>query len=159
MTALTRIAAPAASAMIAAACASGCASTGDDEPPADLAGCYYFERDAAADQLRLPWGVRLLDRPLEGWPAIQQLVGVRVATTLTADGDVDHPFGYWRPMGQDSINIGYPAGGGLSLRLAVEPARLAGTARPVGDALPLDGVANRPLRTVSLTHARCPEDA
>lgn len=158
MTALTRIATTAASTFVAAACASGCAST-DDAPPADLAGCFYFERDAAADQLRLPWGVRLLDQPLEGWPAIQQLDGVRVAATLTGEGDADHPFGYWRPLGEDSINIGYPAGGGLSLRLAVEPGRLTGTARPVGDALPLDGAGERPLRAVSLMRARCPEDA
>lgn len=157
MTAFARIAAPAACALVAAACASACASTGD-APPADLAGCYYFDRDAAAEQLRLPWGVRLLDRPLEGWPAIQQLEGVRVATTLTPDGDVDHPFGFWRPLAGDSVHIGYPAGGGLSLRLAVEAGRMTGTARPVGDALPMGGAADRPLRTVSLMHARCPED-
>lgn len=157
MTAFARIAAPAASALVAAACASACATTADT-PTADLAGCYYFERDAAAEQLRLPWGVRLLDRPLEGWPAIQQLEGVRVASTLTAQGDVDHPFGFWRPLAGDSVHIGYPAGGGLSLRLAVETGGLAGTARPVGDARPLAGAADRPLRAVSLMHARCPED-
>lgn len=162
MTAITRIATPLAVSLVAAACTSACATSGGEngDAPADLAGCYYFERNAAAGELGLPWGVRLLDRPLEGrWPAIQQLEGVRHATTLTAEGDADHPFGFWQPLPGDSVRIGYPAGGGVSLRLAAANERLTGTAQPVGDAMPLGGGAPPSERMIVLTHARCPEDA
>jgi hypothetical protein len=137
--------------------AAACASAGSGAA-ARIAGCYYFERDAAADQLQLPWGVRLLDRPLEGWPLARQYEGVRVATTLTGQDEADHPFGFWRPLNGDSIQIGYPAGGGLSLRLDIQPGRLAGTAHPVGDALPLGATPDRTPRPVALMHARCPEE-
>lgn len=140
--------------------ASACASTGSANAPERLAGCYYFLQDATAESLRLPWGVRLVDEPLDGWPALQQLEGVRLATTLTPEGDEDHPFGYWRPLEGDSVQIGYPAGGGLSLRLMPEPdlAHLEGIARPVGDVRPLDGDAAPGPTPVRLMRARCPEE-
>lgn len=142
---------------IALVVTSACASSPGKQQAAEIVGCWYFVHDDAARDLRLPWGVRLTDEELQGWPALQQLEGVRRAATLTPSGDADHPFGYWRPLPGDSLLMGYPAGGGLSVRLEVEPSRLVGTARPVGDARPLNP---RPAeeRAVSLTRARCPEE-
>jgi hypothetical protein len=127
--------------------------------PASLAGCYYFERDAVAERLRLPWGVRLLPDTLAGWPALQQRPGVRVARTLVGLGEeAGHPFGYWRTLHGDSLEIGYPAGGGLVLTLAVSGPRLAGEAVAAGDALPLGGVVpERRGEPVALLHAACPD--
>jgi hypothetical protein len=145
--------------MVAAALlpAGGCVSVPTQAVEA-LAGCYYFERDIVADTLRLPWGVRLLPDSLEGWPAIQQLPDVRRAVTLVGpEQAASYPFGYWRPLAVDSLEIGYPAGGGLLLTLAVLPTHLTGTVRAVGDALPLGEPP--PARTtdpVSLMRARCP---
>jgi hypothetical protein len=136
---------------------SACASTPDPAPD-DLAGCYYFEPGEAAQSLRLPWGVRLLADTVDGWPALEQRAGVRQAMTLVAPGEeAGHPFGYWLPLDGDSVEIGYPAGGGLLLTLAVGPTHLAGTVTPVGDALPPGAADPRPRsEPVSLLRARCP---
>ena len=134
---------------------AACASAGQGSDSAVVPGCYYFEQDDTARQLQLPWGIRLLDRPLEGWPAVQQYEDARVATTLTGQDEVDHPFGYWRSLSGDSILVGYPAGGGLSLRLAADSGGMAGTARPVGDATLS---TQRPTYALRLVHARCPEE-
>jgi hypothetical protein len=146
-------------AAICALCApAACVTT----PPAPrvAAGCYYFERDATAVRLNLPWGVRLLADTLEGWPVIQQRRDVRGAVTLVGHGETAaFPFGYWLPLGADSVEIGYPAGGGLLLELQVGPGRLAGTARALGDAMrPGEFAQPRPAEAVSLVHARCPDD-
>jgi hypothetical protein len=149
-------------ALLAAAIMSACATT-PESVNLDIAGCWYFERDAAAEALRLPWGVRLLPDSLTGWPALGQLPGVRRATTLAGPGEeAGHPFGYWRPLGadaptRDSLEIGYPAGGGLVLRLDGGPTHLTGTATPMGDAM-APGAAPPRVRPVTLTRARCPED-
>ncbi|HUG42129.1 MAG TPA: hypothetical protein VMM12_16795 [Longimicrobiales bacterium] len=135
--------------------AAACATTGQAVDPAALAGCYYFEQDQVAAELRLPWGFRLLDQALTGWPALQPLEGVRVATTLTGRDETDHPFGYWRPLPGDSILVGYPAGGGFSLHLAPAGAGMTGTIRALGDATLATA---RPARPVRIIHARCPED-
>jgi hypothetical protein len=138
--------------------APACVTT-PEAVPTDETRCYYFERDAAAEALRLPWGVMLLPEPLEGWPAIQQLPGVRPAVTLVAhEQAASFPFGYWRPLGADSLEIGHPAGGGIVLTLEAEPMRLTGTARELGDAVP-PGAAppgSRPATRVSLVRAQCP---
>lgn len=134
-----------------------CASTPDAER-SSRTGCYYFERDQAAVELRLPWGVRLLDGPLEGWPALAQRPGVHPATTLRPTGETDHPFGYWAEASGDTIEVGHPGGGGLVLTLVPDGAggrNLRGTARPVGDAVPVEG-AHRPVRPVRLSLAQCP---
>lgn len=137
--------------------ASACASTPEPEPDV-VDGCYYFERGAVAERLRLPWGVRLTPDTLTGWPAIQQRPGVRRATTLVGPGqDAAQPFGYWVPLDRDSLEIGYPAGGGLLLVVATGPTHLTGTIRPVGDALPPGAVEDDPrAEPVSLVRARCP---
>lgn len=139
--------------------ASACASTPDPAPDR-LTGCYYFEPDATAQRLRLPWGVRLLADTVEGWPAVQQRAGVRRAVTLMAPGEeATHPFGYWLPLKGDSLEIGYPAGGGLVLVLAAGPTHLTGTVTPVGDALPPGAQDPHPRsEPVSLLRARCPQE-
>lgn len=145
-----------------------CGGSREPAPPVlaaagpELTGCWYFEQTPTG--LRLPWGVRLTDRRLEGWPALNRLEGVRLATTLTAEKEQNHPFGYWRDLAAaDSLEIGYPAGGGLVLELEVQqtdPGRwpvLKGLARPVGDAVALgEDPAERAARPVRLTHAACP---
>ena len=151
MTRLYGSAAAAALAILAAACASA----GQGSDPAALAGCYYFDQDAQSRQLQLPWGIRLLDRPLEGWPAVQQYGDARVATTLTGSDEADHPFGYWRSLAADSVLVGYPAGGAWSLRVLPGSGRMTGMIRALGDATL---AADRPTYPVRLLHARCPED-
>jgi hypothetical protein len=138
--------------------ASGCVAHRNAGEPIALEGCHYFVQDDVAAALRLPWGVRLLDEPLEGWPAIQQREGVRRATTLTGEGDRRFPFGYWIRTSPDSVEIGYPAGGGLVLDLAMDNG-LSGVAREVGDALPMHGDRRARSHVVELIRARCPEDA
>jgi hypothetical protein len=143
--------------VLALSALTACATTGQG-PASGLTGCWYFERDDVARSLRLPWGLRVLPDPLEGWPALQQRDGVRVASTLTVDGDRDHPFGYWLPLGEDSVEIGYPGGGGYVLRLAAKDARMEGTVGPVGDVL-MPGVDGPPDPSpVVLTRALCPEE-
>jgi hypothetical protein len=147
-------------ALVLAGCAAGPApdyAAGDQPETVELAGCHYFVRDASAEQLRLPLGVFLQEEPLEGWPAIQQREGVRRAATLTPDGRQGFPFGYWIRARPDSVEIGYPAGGALLLRLAVTD-RLAGVARPVGDAVPLGGAPDTTSYAVVLVRGQCPED-
>jgi hypothetical protein len=129
-----------------------------------LLGCWYFEQGEGPEQLRLPWGVRLTEAPLQGWPAVQALEGVRAAATLTPAGDRDVPIAYWRPLGAgDSLHLGHPGGGGLAVDVAVPPAGdsppvLRGIVRPVGDALApgAQGSTAEP-RPVRLGRARCPE--
>ncbi|HSJ26386.1 MAG TPA: hypothetical protein VK929_17025 [Longimicrobiales bacterium] len=155
-------------AALAVLTASGCASTAVSQADV-LPGCYYFEQTDVARSLNLPWGVELLEDSLEGWPAISQLPDVRQAVTLVGPAErAGFPFGYWRTVAEDSVEIGYPAGGGLVLALAVQPpatagglpAGLAGTARAVGDAVPFGDTAasrQRAADPVSLMRARCPE--
>lgn len=141
-----------APALLLALVAGACASTPDGSAQ-DLAGCYYFEQDATARELNLPWGVRLSTDSLSGWPALQQQPETYAAETLVRPQVTrDHPFGYWQARG-DSVRIGYPGMGGFSLNLAVEDTVLAGSARPVGDA----GLGERPSHEVRLVRARCPE--
>lgn len=111
---------------------SGCAST-PDATAQDVMGCYFFEPGDAVETFRLPEGVHLTDRPLEGWPAIMERGDVKVAVTLRTDGTADYPFGYWLLEAADSVEIGYPAGGGIVLDLATDGDALEGIARALGD--------------------------
>lgn len=133
--------------------ALGCASTGDSVPSGELVGCYYFEQDAAAREMRLPWGFRLMDEPLAGWPRMAEQDAWAAETLVDEDTTRDSPFAHWQVLPGDSIRVGHPGGGGWSLTLAPTETGLAGTARPVGDA----GLGPRPLRDVTLLRARCPE--
>ncbi len=145
--------------MVAAGSMGACAGPPEKPEPRHLIGCHYFGQDSVFHQLQLPWGIRLMDRPLEGWPAMQQREGVRRATTLTGVDEVDVPFGYWILAAPDSLEIGYPAGGGLRLRLAIHEGRFSGVAEPVGDAMPPPAArAMQAGHPVELTWARCPED-
>lgn len=137
--------------LVALACAHGA----DRAAAPDPIGCWYFEQDDAARQLVLPWGVRLAADTLTGWPAMDARGGARVAATLAPGEELGHPFGYWLELSGDSIQVGYPGGGGLSLRLEVSESVLQGSARPVGDALPLNAPA-RTTHAVRLTRAMCP---
>lgn len=132
--------------------AGACASTPEGAAQ-DIAGCYYFEQDATARELNLPWGVRLTADSLDGWPPLDQEPEVYVAVTLIGpDESRGTPFGYWQARG-DSIRLGYPGMGGFAVNLAVQDTALVGTARGVGDA----GFGPRPTHQVRLVRARCPE--
>lgn len=127
---------------VLAALAAGLAATcSPEEQAVGLAGCYQFERNEGARGLGLPWGVELVDEPLGSeWPGMSGRAGVRRARTATSPterGDV--PFGYWAPAGTDSLEIGYPGGGGMVLTLGVSGPDLIGGGRGVGDAIPLGG--------------------
>lgn len=132
-------------------------STAQNGAPVNAPGCYYFEEELASG-LRLPWGVRLQERELEGWPALASRPGVRGATTLRQSGETDHPFGYWAETGT-SVEIGYPGGGGLVLDLEWEDtdggSALSGTARAVGDAISPGESGERPTHRVRLVRAAC----
>lgn len=139
--------------LLALVATAACASTPGGAAQ-ELAGCYYFEQDATARQLNLPWGVQLTADPLSGWPPIDQQPDTYTAVTLTdAQRTDDFPFGYWQVRSGDSIRIGYPSMGGFVLDLAVQDSQLVGTATPVGDA----GLGDRPTHSVRLDRARCPD--
>jgi hypothetical protein len=137
---------------------AGCGPAPEPPEPRQLVGCHFFVQDSVARALQLPWGVRLLDEPVQGFPAIQQREGVRRATTLTGREERDFPFGYWVRTGHDTVEIGYPAGGGLRLDLVVENGQMAGHAVPVGDVVRPGAAAERPPHPVALTWARCPDE-
>lgn len=113
---------------------NACASAGGMAASAQsVEGCYFFQHDDASTSMRLPVGVRLTDRGLEGWPAIMERGDVKVAVTLTRNGEADYPFGYWLSE-VTGIEVGYPAGGGIVLDLSLSGGVLEGTARALGDA-------------------------
>lgn len=147
--------------VLATLATTACASTPDTAAQTastpELQGCYFFEAGEAVETLRLPRGVRLTDEALEGYPAIMSRGDVKVAVTLRADDVADYPFGYWLWEGDDAVEIGYPAGGGLVLDLAIDGDALDGTARAVGDARLMDADAEglRPL-PVRLEPGDCP---
>ncbi len=124
----------AAMASLVAACAGALVKA---RPIVPAVGCYQFEWGRGASRLGLPWGLVLEDRPLEaGWPPLAGREGVRRALTATSPTErEDHPFGYWLPSGADSIEVGYPGGGGVVLALERRGQNLFGQGRPVGDAV------------------------
>lgn len=150
----------------------GCASSGGGEggegaegsetealAQASLAGCYRFQETAGSDALGLPWGVVLEDEPLgEGWPLMDRFEEVHRARTLASETRrADHPFGYWRPIPGDSIEIGYPAGGGVTLTVAPTEGGFAGRGRGAGDAMrPGETPGPRPARPVEAERTPCP---
>lgn len=147
----------AATLAVVVALLGACASAGERLSAQQLAGCYYFERNDVARELNLPWGVRLTEDSLQGWPAMAARHALRAAT-LSTEGDQDHPFGYWLTIDSDSVEIGYPAGGSLVVRVAPDGQRMVGTVRALGDAVPPPGVARAATaQPVMLQHALCPE--
>ena len=134
----------------AAACRTAPATT-----TSDPVGCWYFDRNEAAAALLLPWGIRLGGDELTGHAGLEARGDPRAAATLEPDAERDHPFGYWLPIAGDSIEIGYPAGGGILLRVARGDTSMSGNARELGDAM-LPGAAPRTAHAVRLTRAQCP---
>ena len=115
-------------------------------PATDLVvGCYQFERNSGARTLGLPWGVELEAAPVgAGWPLIADLEGVRRARTATSPtGRADHPFGYWHLTPADSLEIGYPGGGGIVLSLIRQGQDLIGEGIAAGDVLPFGAPLGR----------------
>lgn len=141
---------PAALLLVAA-----CASTPDRGDPPPAPGCYFFVAGDAVQEFRLPEGVHLTDRALTGWPAIMQRGDVKVAVTLRSTGTADYPFGYWLEEG-DSIEVGYPSGGGIVLDLAPAGDALVGTARALGDTAPPGETPDRRSLSVRLERRACP---
>jgi hypothetical protein len=154
----SRVARVATATALAATVTPACAAPPEQPDPRHVVGCHFFVQDTVAERLQLPWGVRLLDQPLEGWPVIERRGDVRVATTLTGREELEFPFGYWIRTHSDSLEIGYPGGGGLLLVLELENGAFRGVARPVGDALePPAILPERRELAVRLTWARCPD--
>lgn len=133
---------------------AGCAST-EGRPGQDtLPGCYYFDRNDAAHELDLPWGIRLEPDSLRGW-AMARDPDFRSAVTLTGSGTTaKQPFAYWKRLSEDSVEVGYPSLGSLALRLVITDRGFEGAARAVGDAR-LPGPV--PTYPVSLMKAQCPD--
>ena len=137
---------------------AGCASAGGMEGAAaqDVTGCYLFVADEAAAAMRLPQGIRLTDQALTGWPAIMQRGGVKVAVTLTRTGEADYPFGYWLVEDDGTLEVGYPAGGGIVMDLEAGRDTLEGTARAVGDTWSFGEDEGVREIEVQLERATCP---
>ena len=144
----------AAAALVALSGASAC-RTAPATTTSDPVGCWYFDRNEAAGALMLPWGIRLSEEELTGHAGLHARGEPRVAATLDVDGERNHPFGYWLPIAGDSIEIGYPAGGGILLRVARGDTSLSGIARELGDAM-VPGAPPRSAHDVRLTRAQCP---
>lgn len=150
-------------AVAAASILLGCAAVlGSGPDPGTLAGCYRFERNPGAEELRLPWGLLVRAEPLEeGWPLMERFDDVYAALTLeSASRWIDHPFGYWRPVEGDSLQVGHPGGGGIVLVLAPrEDGGLAGRGRDAGDAVrPGEDPGQRTSRAVRLDVVECGRD-
>ena len=125
-------------------------------PPAALeageVGCWAFEENGASAALDLPWGLALMGHPV---PGLQEPGDRRAAATLDGSGTRSEvPFGSWRPLPGDSVQVGPVAMGSLQLRLAVGEEELTGVARSIGDvagpwakggAGPVEGVVARPV--------------
>lgn len=154
--------------LLAAACVGAGSGNGDETGgigagavPAQepVVGCYRFLETAGSEALGLPWGVILDEGPLEeGWPLVERFEEVRRARTATSEtGRADVPFGYWRPVAGDSVEIGHPGGGGVVLVVAPADGGLAGTGRSAGDALqPGQEPGPRPSRPVRARRFECP---
>ena len=139
----------------AAAVLTACSGMAAGQAPVP-GSCYFFEQTEETASLRLPQGIRLTDRPLEGWPAIMQRGEVLEAVTLTRDGPADYPFGYWL-QDDEGVEIGYPAGGGIVLELQPDGGALEGTAAAMGDARPYGESQDGPGRvSVRLEPGACP---
>lgn len=155
-------------ALLALAAVAGCAGSPEPEgsaagKAADLGGdwprCYYFERNEGARTLNLPWGIRLSRDTLgRGWLITAQREEVRAAETLTGSGTQDHPFGYWWEVpGTDSLEIGYPGGGGIVLDVLWLDSRLEGTAMDAGDVVqPGEFGTPRSKYEITAVWAQCP---
>ncbi|MDX1675075.1 MAG: hypothetical protein R3314_09805 [Longimicrobiales bacterium] len=146
---------PSCIALAVAAVAVSCASTPDWGPP--FPGCYFFQEGEAVERFRLPAGVRLTDRPLEGWPTVMQRGDAKVATTLTATGETDHPFAYWLEQPGDSLEVGYPLGGTVALDLAVGDGVLEGTVHSMSDMMSYGGGSPPDPMAVRLERGHCPD--
>ena len=112
--------------------ATACASSPNGAAQG-LPGCYFFEPGETTETFRTATGVRLTDQPLEGWPGIMRRGNVKVAVTLRREGEADYPFGYWLQESADSVEIGYPSGGVVVLKLVREGDALKGTGYAQGD--------------------------
>lgn len=137
--------------LVAGACASAPQGTAQD-----LIGCYYFEQDAAARELNLPWGVELKSDSLTSWPPLRRQENVRVAVTLLGPNETgDFPFGYWQVLGDETgaIRLGYPGMGGFTAELTVEENQLSGLLGGEGD---VPSSAELRATRVRLVRARCP---
>lgn len=147
-----------ATALLSALAASGAACPApQDGVVAELPACFQFERNAGARALGLPWGFVLEDEALgSGWPLVADRPGVRRARTATSPTErADQPFGYWAPAG-DSVEIGYPGGGGVVLTLSPQGQDLIGQGVAVGDAVPLGGAMGpRPPHPVVARRVLC----
>jgi hypothetical protein len=146
--------------LLAGALGAGCA--GAQQPAADsVVGCYQLVQDAGARALGLPWGFVLEQAALEpGWLVSASLPDARRALTATSPtGRQDFPFGYWAWTGvqRDSIEVGYPGGGGgFVLRLAPSGQDLVGLGRAVGDAVaPGQPSGPRPPSPVAARRVLC----
>lgn len=141
------------------ACAPPPAEEGDT---ASLTGCYRFERDEGSDALGLPWGIVLDDEELDGeWPIVDEFDRVREAGTLqSASERTDHPFAYWRVTERDSVEVGHPGGGGVTLVLGSDEEALVGGGRSGGDALaPGEESGARRTYNVRAVRVECGEES
>lgn len=147
------------------ACAGSAGGGGGEGPelPGDALGpdaelCYRFVDNEASRALDLPWGVALQGGPV---PALADSGDRRAAATLSADGTrSDMPFGAWRPLAGDSVQVDPVLTGRLQLRLAAGPDALRGVGRPVGDvAGPWAGDGPGAVEGVVAEPAACPAPA
>lgn len=137
--------------LLALATACGPKHPGDLGPGGEL--CYRFVENEAAAELRLPWGFALSG---DSVPGMAEPGGRRAAATLDGEGArADVPFGAWRPLEGDSVQVGPVVTGSLQLRLAVSDSLLVGQARPIGD-VTRPGATRAPVEGVAAEAVSCP---
>ncbi len=136
-------------AVLATAC--GPKRPGELKPGGEL--CYRFVEGEAASTLRLPWGFALSGDSIPGMSD----PGDRLAAATLAEDGVrsDVPFGAWRPLEGDSVQVGPVVTGSLQLRLSVSDSLLSGQARPIGDVAG-PGTDRAALESVTAATVACP---
>lgn len=140
----------------------GVARTQEAEMPIQerVAGCYRLELQGDPTGWRLPSGIVLEAEPLAAWPHLERRYGtVFVARTLADSGKlVDHPFGYWRPLGHDSLFVGHPgAFAGLSMELELVGKDLAGQITAFSD-VEEEGQPSRAAAAILARRVDCPTE-
>jgi hypothetical protein len=151
-----------------ASCSGSGAQQSEGPQPRRVAGCYSLtlwpgESGPEMERRRAAWGsaplVKLDTVALVGWPSVTQRYGQAFAAqSITDAGRIqDHPFGYWRFMGSDSLFVGHPGAlAGVSMELVIRGQDLGGEIVSFTD-VPREGRPSTAKSPVLARRVTCPD--